>query len=372
MIQIHSQFDGGSIVVVEAKSADNIQLRLKPDRQSDLTQWFYFGVSADAGCAQRIAILDVDKTRYPEGWPTYQTLASYNRAHWFCVPTTYDGHTLTIRHTPTQPTVFYAYTTPYTYERHLDFVQWAGTQPRCDLRLLGTSVEGRAMHLLTIGEPAAHKRRCWFIGRQHSGETMAEWCLEGVVRRLLDTDDALAHQLLEQAVFYVVPNMNPDGAATGHQRLNALGVDLNREWSEPSGERSPEVFVVRRAMHETGVDFFLDAHGDENIPYVFLAARPLTERLGGLQDRYRQALLAATPEFQTEHGYVIDPAVPVNRQVAVNYVGLTFDCLSFTLEMPFQDNARLPHPAYGWSAARSKQFGAALLQALADVIQGLR
>jgi hypothetical protein len=36
-------------------------------------------------------------------------------------------------------------------------------------------------------------------------------------------------------------------------------------------ERSPEVFLVKQKMHETGVDLCLDVHGDEGLPYVFVA-----------------------------------------------------------------------------------------------------
>ena len=45
-----------------------------------------------------------------------------------------------------------------------------------------------------------------------------------------------------------VPNMNPDGSWRGHLRVNAGGANLNREWAEPSAERSPEVLAVRNFM----------------------------------------------------------------------------------------------------------------------------
>lgn len=38
-----------------------------------------------------------------------------------------------------------------------------------------------------------------------------------------------------------MPNMNPDGSIRGHLRTNAKGANLNREWKEPTEERSPEV-----------------------------------------------------------------------------------------------------------------------------------
>ena len=60
--------------------------------------------------------------------------------------------------------------------------------------------------------PASEKKQVWLIARQHPGETMAEWFVEGLLERLLDQADAVSRTLLQQCVFYVVPNMNPDGA----------------------------------------------------------------------------------------------------------------------------------------------------------------
>lgn len=372
MIAIDTQFDGGSIEVIRATGADDIQLRLRKDRQSDLAQWFYFRVQGPPRQSYRIAIIDLKASAYPEGWQEYRALASTDRQTWVRVPTEFDGDTLTISHTPGVGTVWYAYAVPYSYERQLDRIARAQSAPRCAVSIVGRSVEGRAIHLLQIGESGEGKRRCWFIARQHSGETMAEWFIEGLVDRLCDANDDLTRRVLDRAVFYIVPNMNPDGSVGGHERMNALGVDLNRQWLEPTPEQSPEVLCVRRRMEQVGVDFFLDAHGDENIPYVFLAARPFSDRVELLRARFRQAFLAATPEFQTEQGYTVDPATPLNMTVAVNYVGKTFDCVSFTLEMPFKDNLRLPDPRFGWSAERSKKLGADVLSPLDAVLDELR
>src|SRR3546814_7800426 len=94
---------------------------------------------------------------------------------------------------------------------------------------------------------------------------MAEWWMEGSIGRLTDMEDSVARLLRKKATFHIVPNMNPDGSRRCHMRTNALGVTLNREWHEPSQERSPEVLLVRNAMDETEVDMAMDAHGKEAI-----------------------------------------------------------------------------------------------------------
>lgn len=41
-----------------------------------------------------------------------------------------------------------------------------------------------------------------------------------------------------------------------------------------------------------------------------------------------------------------------------------FGGLGVTIEMPFNDTSRAPHPVTGWGIEQSRRFGAATLQAL--------
>jgi murein tripeptide amidase MpaA len=205
---------------------------------------------------------------------------------------------------------------------------------------------------------------------------MAEWFMEGFIDRLLDEDDGTARALLNKAVFYLVPNMNPDGSVRGHLRTNAIGVNLNREWQSPSMENSPEVYLVTKKMHETGVDMHLDIHGDEALPYNFVAGcegiPSYDERHQALEDKFKQVLLAITPEFQDDEGYPKDEPGQANLTVGSNWVGETFKCLAYTIEMPFKDNALLPDYSVGWSGERSSLFGRDVLTAVYHVVDDLR
>ncbi|GAL26476.1 zinc carboxypeptidase domain protein [Vibrio variabilis] len=126
-------------------------------------------------------------------------------------------------------------------------------------------------------------------------------------------------------------------------------------------EKSPEVFLVREKMLQTGVDMFLDIHGDEAIPYNFAAGSEgipsYDERHAGLENAFKQALLTITPEFQDDYGYDKDEPGKANLTVGSNWVAEQFRCLSYTIEMPFKDNNNYPDPLYGWSPERSIKFG---------------
>ena len=110
--RISSHFDGGAITVV-------LQVALRPDSHADIRQWFYFRLQGACGRAARIRIVNAGQATYVDGWQGYSAVASYDRATWFRVPTTYDGAELVIEHAPLRDSVYYAYFEPYSWERHL-------------------------------------------------------------------------------------------------------------------------------------------------------------------------------------------------------------------------------------------------------------
>lgn len=370
-MQISSNFDSGNIHVVEALSPSNIQLKINKDNQSDFFQWFHFKLYNTERCEHVLHIINAAKASYVKGWEGYQAVASYDRKEWFRVPTSFDGEKLTITFTPEFNSVYFAYFCPYSYERHQDLIHSAQLDIDCQLEVLGQTLDGRDMSLLVIGDPNAEKK-VWLTARQHPGETMAEWFMEGFIDRLLDEDDGVARALLSKAVFYLVPNMNPDGSVRGHLRTNAAGVNLNREWQNPSLKKSPEVYLVREKMLCTGVDLHLDVHGDEALPYNFLSGGEgipsYDQRLKSLEDKFKAILLAVTPEFQDEKGYPKSAPGQANLTLASNWVGEQFKCLAYTIEMPFKDNELLPDYSVGWSDRRSSLLGQDFLTAIYHVI----
>ncbi|RQH08621.1 M14 family metallopeptidase [Paraburkholderia dinghuensis] len=377
-LSITSQFDAGAIEVLSCERADDIHLRVRADNQSEFAQWFYFRLSGARGERCVMTFENAAACAFPEGWRDYQAAASYDRVNWFRVPTSYDGQKLTIDHTPDFDCVYYAYFEPYSEERHSEFLGALQQLPHATLTELGQTVEGRPMSLLTLGTAGdttpegKPKKTVWIIARQHPGETMAEWFVEGLVKRLAGwgdwAGDPVARKLYDRAVFHIVPNMNPDGSVHGNLRTNAAGANLNREWMEPDAERSPEVLLVREAIEATGVDLFFDIHGDEALPYVFVAGSEMlpgfTAQQGVEQKAFIDAFRIASPDFQNQHGYEASRYREDALKLASKYIGHTYGCLSLTLEMPFKDNANLPDERVGWNGERSAALGAAMLQAI--------
>lgn len=379
-MHITANFDAGNIDVISLEDKKDIQLAIRPDVGEEFFQWFNFRLSGEIGEQYVLNIVNAGEASYLEGWENYQAVASYDREYWFRLPTSYKDGKLTIVAELECDTIQIAYFAPYSYERHQDLLAAVQTHPLVSVEHLGETLDKRDLTLVKIADGDSSsdksKRNIWITARQHPGETMAEWLVEGLLYSLLDSDNAIAKLLLEKANFYIVPNMNPDGSVRGHLRTNAVGTNLNREWLSPSLEKSPEVFHVINKMEATGVDLFYDVHGDEALPYVFLAGSQGTpsynDRLARLRDKFSDVLKLASADFQSEFGYDIDAPGTANMTIATHWVAERFDCLANTLEMPFKDNDNVPDADTGWSPERSIKLGEASLVAMLAVVDELR
>lgn len=367
-IVVSSQFDGGNIIPVSVNDANRIELEIKKDSNSEFLQWFYFRLTGAKDTDCNLVITNAGKTSYVDGWENYSACASYDRKHWFRIPSQFSDGELNISVKPTQDSLYIAYFAPYTMEQHQTLVATALQSDNVKLELLGKTLDGQDLDYLQIGVPKKGKRNYWVIGRQHPGETMAEWWMQGFLSALLNENNSAARNLLEKCVFHVVPNMNPDGSLRGHLRTNAAGANLNREWQTPSAEKSPEVLYVLNKMRETGLDFCLDVHGDEGLPYNFIAgAEGIPSWDSSKQqalDEFKETLMKVSPDFQTEFGYPVEERGTADMTICTHALAEEFQTLCMTLEMPFKDTANQPMPEQGWSPERSIQLGKDCLQAM--------
>jgi murein tripeptide amidase MpaA len=372
-IAITAAFDSGNIEVLSIDGSE-ARLAIRKDRDSSFFQWFHFRVSGAKDRDLALRITGLNASAYAGGWPNYRACTSQDRQFWSRAETSWDeqadGGTLTIRCTPASDIVWFAYFTPYSIERHHDLVTEAALSAGVDYRNLGNSLEGQPIDCMEMGEG---KKQVWLIARQHPGESMAEWWMEGALECLTDPADPVGRVLRQKCRLHLVPNCNPDGSCRGHLRTNAKGVNLNREWASPSAERSPEVLAIRDAMDASGVHFAMDVHGDESIPAVFLAGFEgipslKSEQLDGF-NQYKAILARRSPDFQTKLGYPIAAPGKGNLTMATSQIAERFGAVSMTLEMPFKDNDDLPCAEQGWSAERSKLLGRDCLAALAEWLE---
>jgi murein tripeptide amidase MpaA len=369
-IHIDCAFDSGNIEVLSVDGA-SAKRAIRKDHQSEFAQWFHFRVSGAAGRELEVKITGLNDSAYPGGWPKYDACVSEDRDYWGRAASNWDesadNGTLTIRYSPASDIAYFAYFAPYSMDRHHDLVAEAASSEGVEYKHLGTTLDGQPIDCLSMGEG---EMQVWLYARQHPGETQAEWWMEGALEVLTDPSDSVGRLLRQRCRLHVVPNANPDGSKRGHLRTNAVGTNLNREWENPTAEKSPEVLAIRNAMDETGVHFAMDVHGDEAIPVAFLAGYEgipsWTDEHGERFYLYERILDRRTPDFQTEQGYTKSAPGKANLSMSTNQVAERFGATAMTLEMPYKDNPASPEPEQGWSPERCKMLARDCLASLLE------
>jgi murein tripeptide amidase MpaA len=287
---------------------------------------------------------------------------------------------------------YFAYFPPYSYERHLGLIakcaQAGAKSGLCTVKTLGQTLMGREIDCVIVGTGSL---TCWIICRQHPGETMASFYVEGLLNRLLGLDvegkssepmEEVVKRAIDMFTFHIVPNVNPDGSAAGYLRTNAAGSNLNREWatvcdnySAPTLDKSPEVLYILREMDKTGVDAFLDIHGDEALPFNFLSGAEgmsvWSPRLKALHGAFLASYERANSAMQGRVSYDPDGPEEGMRNICSNQIAERFDCFSGTLEMPFKELMNNKNEL-GWGPERARRLGASVLEPLCYIGPNLR
>ncbi len=384
-MHVSGNFECGAIRVHDVSNPRHAKLMLKPDVNPAFKQWFFFRVTGATGGITTLEIIDAggyDSMKSKEGldghptlWENYAAYASYDCVTWFNVPTRFDGSSLVIDVELERSTIYFATYVPYTHQRQQEAVGRWLKSPGTRLDVLGITPDGRDLDLLTIGEPANGKKSAWITTRQHPSETQGSWCLEGIVDRLLDARDPVAAELRKSTVFYIIPNLNPDGTARGHTRTNSQGVNLNREWANPSIEKSPEVYFALAAMQERGVDFYLDLHawgGDK----PFCIGPYHTPSMDATRERqwrgYMTKLAESDRAFELGQPYPGGGPAPGKADLGMswNQVGERFGATAMLYELIYKRNAATPDIRTSWSTADCVRFGHNSLEPMLATLAG--
>jgi murein tripeptide amidase MpaA len=86
--------------------------------------------------------------------------------------------------------------------------------------------------------------------RVHPGESNASFIIEGFLEFIVSNDKDAKH-LRDLYVFKVIPMLNPDGVIVGNYRCSLTGLDLNRQWQNPSSKLSTEIYAVKEMVKKT-------------------------------------------------------------------------------------------------------------------------
>lgn len=218
-----------------------------------------------------------------------------------------------------------------------DFRQW---ESRLRARLpvheqvIGHSVQGRPLHMLTFGNPRA-KRAVLVIGRQHPPETTGSEALMSFVDQLA-ADTPLAGRFRQDVFVVLVPVLNPDGVVDGHWRGNADGKDLNRDWgtfTEPETRAVRD--ALRRELDEDGrqLAFAIDFHSTWKDVFYTVSEDP-SRAPGGVLRRWMDSMYGRYP------GRIHEKANAAKGTVFKNWAFRRFHAPAVTYEVGDRTDSR--------------------------------
>lgn len=99
---------------------------------------------------------------------------------------------------------------------------------------------------------------------------------------------------------------------------------------------------MKQKMQETGVDFFLDIHGDEVFANCFVSGHEGTstwnEQQAAKLKRFNKTYSRCSPDVRTDVDYGLREPGTADLGIAANKVSEEYGCFGGTLEIPFKDH----------------------------------
>lgn len=152
--------------------------------------------------------------------------------------------------------VFHKKTGYTTHKEMTEFIAARAAEYPCviSVETVGQSQRGRDIPLVTVGTGNAQdKLRIFYYARVHGDEPAGTEGMLYLIRQLAEDAEVVA--MLDRAVFYIMPMVNPDGAES-FKRQTANGIDLNRDQSKLDTPEAVALHaVVTRIDPHVAVDF---------------------------------------------------------------------------------------------------------------------
>ncbi len=119
---------------------------------------------------------------------------------------------------------------------------------------LGESIEGRNIHLISIG---TGKINVFLWSQMHGNESTATQAIFDILHFLNGTDfKKEKEEILKNTTLHFLPMLNPDGAEV-YTRRNRLGIDINRDALRL---QAPESKILKRVRDSLQADFGFNLH----------------------------------------------------------------------------------------------------------------
>ncbi|MCL6265927.1 M14 family zinc carboxypeptidase [Flagellimonas myxillae] len=149
-------------------------------------------------------------------------------------------------------------------------IQKFDANPKFEVRKVGESIEGRDLHLISIG---SGEQNIFLWSQMHGDEPTATQAVFDILN-FLDAPEFEneKQEILSKLKLHFLPMLNPDGAEV-YQRRNALGIDINRDALRL---QSPEGRVLKRIRDSLDAKFGFNLHDQSTYYNAELTNKPAT------------------------------------------------------------------------------------------------
>ncbi|MCC5875123.1 MAG: hypothetical protein JJU11_02785 [Candidatus Sumerlaeia bacterium] len=346
-LSINTDFEGSNLGDWEEVEPGVLDVTIRRDTASRGFRWYSFRVEGAEGRELTVNITNAGSASASAPWSFNQPVLSGDGGEtWDRISDSrYEGGVFSFTWTVQSDSDWVALVPPYSFQRWLDLVSEVSTDPRVGSEIIGESLQGRPVHMLTVTSgdtPPEEKPAVWVTARVHPAETGSSWQTEGLVEWLL-SDDPQASGLLEQSTFYIVGVLNPDGVVLGNYRMDTLGQNLNREWDNDDPAKAPTIIATKERMQsfvEAGGEilafFDLHSHSSVRANFVYFNDSPSipADEMGDLLDMLLLHEEISDGEFSMEYSTGSNPST---RGIAKNWAFLTLGIPAVTYETSYQD-----------------------------------
>ncbi len=269
-VTFSSEFEGARLSECRRLGDSAFELLIEPESVPiNDSPWYAFRLEFGEGAPLRPLELHL---RYGDGTHRYRPKVllegESDKAQWQGVApgrleTGEAGRTSVFEVTPSSRSFMVSAQPLLTNADHRGFLRALARHEDASAEILGRSAEGRPIEAVRIGETAESGPWIVLLGRQHPPEVPGAHALQTFMRHLLE-DTEMARRFRSAFRVLAVPNLNPDGVARGHWRLNANHVDLNRDWGPFTQPATRAVGAFIEALGtprpEGGLWLLLDFH----------------------------------------------------------------------------------------------------------------
>ncbi|MEC7771882.1 MAG: M14 family zinc carboxypeptidase [Bacteroidota bacterium] len=157
--------------------------------------------------------------------------------------------------------------------KHADIqplIQKFKANPKFEVQKVGASIEGRDLHLISIGSGDSN---IFLWSQMHGNEPTATQAIFDILN-FLDAPEFKEEKeaILSKLKLHFLPMLNPDGAEV-FTRRNALGVDINRDALRL---QSPEGQTLKRLRDSLDADFGFNLHDQSKYYNAERTEKPAT------------------------------------------------------------------------------------------------